>query len=89
MASQPSRIVWTRESFQLFQGLSLQDRKQIEAKLGILAVYPQMYQVEVEGFWQGMRRFQAKAWKVYYVYWQPTDTIYVEAIRHVRQGDPE
>ena len=43
-----------------------------------------MYQVQASGRWRGLRRFLAGNWKIYYVYWDSTHTIYVEAIVHVK-----
>jgi mRNA-degrading endonuclease RelE of RelBE toxin-antitoxin system len=87
VASQPPRVTWTEESFTAFQQLPFDIRREIIDKLDIVQRYPRMYQVQAAGRWRGLRRFLVQNWKIYYVYWDKTHTIYVEAIGHTRAED--
>ena len=87
MASQPPRIAWTEESVTAFQQLPFDIRQQIVDKLDIVQRYPRMYQVQASGRWRGLRRLFVRNWRIYYVYWDTTHTIYVEALAHARAED--
>jgi mRNA-degrading endonuclease RelE of RelBE toxin-antitoxin system len=80
----PSALVWSRETFQVFQKLPAKSRREIRLKIHTLRFHPRMYQVQNRGRWRGMRRFFTTSWRLYYVFWEPANTIYIEGIEHAQ-----
>lgn len=80
MAPAPPRVIWSEESFHQFQTLSFSVRQAILKRIDFVRAYPQMYQLELDGRWAGLRRFIVQPWVVFYGYWQAEHTVYIEVI---------
>lgn len=87
MASSAARLIWSTEAFSAFQGLPPSIGTEVLRRIELLAIYPRMYQVEPNGRWAGLRRFFVRDRVVYYSYWDPDHTVYVEAIRPARSEE--
>lgn len=59
----------------------------LECRLVLLRQNPMMYQIEEAGHWEGIRRIILGEYKVYYTYWRPDNTLYIETIVSTRQAD--
>ncbi len=62
------------------------DRSLILERIGFLQSFPGMYPVEDAGRFEGLRRFFAGIWVVFYGHWQREDTVYIEIVVPAR-GD--
>ena len=80
MASEPPRIIWSKESLDTFQRLEHRTREQILRHVEFLKTSPMLYQVEVQGPWAGLRRFRALGVIVFYTCGQQDHTVYIEAV---------
>jgi mRNA-degrading endonuclease RelE of RelBE toxin-antitoxin system len=84
VASEPPRIIWSKESLDKFQRLEHQTRDQILRRVEFLKNSPMLYRVELEGRWAGLRRFRAIEVIVFYTYWHQDNAVYIEAIAEAR-----
>jgi mRNA-degrading endonuclease RelE of RelBE toxin-antitoxin system len=80
VASEPPRIIWSKESLDKCQRLEHRTREQILRRVEFLKTNPMPYQVETQGPWAGLRRFRALELIVCYTYWHQDNTVYIEAI---------
>lgn len=79
--------MWAREAADAFQRLRATDRAAILHALDLLRHFPEMFEAQAMGQWAGMRRFFSGPWVVFYAYWRPNETVYVEAIVPARAPD--
>jgi hypothetical protein len=85
LAQEPRRVIWAPSAFAELQLLPYPIREGFLNRIDLVERFPEMYQVETQGKWAGLRRIPYRSMILFYICWKQDQTINVEALVHARR----